>query len=235
MSDAESTAALESDAALVAAAAAGLDFPAPPAPEPQHRSTSYGEFGDAYIRRVFHKERMLRMVNRVLGEQITLGPIGAGPGRAVASVSAVGTFRPCKGEEIAGEVLTYRVFLPISVVFDLDMRIDRHRFDADVVVPLTLSIHTEEAVRVRIDIDLPAVDEIALTLQTPTRRGTVLQKLAGLESEIRRFLLTVVRTELAKPYVRRATHLDMEELIDGAWDSITATVLPQKPEDRVLR
>lgn len=200
--------------------------------DPAPGEISYEAFGVEYIRRVLHKERVLRLVNEVLGETIELGPIGAGPGRSFATVSVVGTYRPAKGEEIPGDLLTYRVFLPISVVFDLDMRVDRLRFNADVVVPLTMSVHIDAPLTIRIDIAVPGEDEIALNLQTPTRRGTVLQKLAGLESELKRFLIKVVRTELAKPYVRRATHLDMEELINGAWPQLAASFLPASPEDR---
>lgn len=202
-----------------------------PTTEPA-REISYEAFGVEYIRRVLHRDRVLRLVNEVLGETIELGPIGAGPGRSFATVSIVGTYRAAKGEEVPGDLLAYRVYLPIGVVFDLDMRVDRLRFNADVVVPLTMTVHVEAPLTLRIDIDVPDEDEVALTLHTPTRRGTVLQKLAGLEAELRRFLVKVVRTELAKPYVRRATHLDMEQLIDGAWPQIAASFLPAGPEDR---
>lgn len=196
------------------------------------RPISYEEFGAAYVRRVLHKDRVLTMVNEVLGPELVLGPIGAGPGRSFASVSVVASFRPTKGEEVPGDLLTYRVFLPMAIVFDLDMKIDRHRFNADVVLPLLMRIHTEAPLRIRIDIELPAEDEIVLTLQTPTRRGAVLQKLTGLEGELRRFLLKVVRTELAKDYVAKATHLDMERLIDTTWGALSANFLPRAPEDR---
>lgn len=204
--------------------------PAEAGPSPE---ISYEQFGAAYIRRVLHKDRILKMVNDVLGPTIELGPIGAGPGRKAAMVSVLGTFRETKGEEIPGELLAYRVFLPISVVFEVDLRVDKHRFTADVVVPLTLTVHTVAPLRVRIDITVPAEDEVALTLQADTRRGAVLQKVAGLEAELRRFLVKVVRTELAKPYVRRATDFDMAALIDDAWPGIAAVILPRGPEDRV--
>jgi hypothetical protein len=194
---------------------------------------SYEQFGAAYIRRVLHKERILAMINELLGPTIQLGPIGAGPGRKAATVSALGTFRPCKGEEIEGELLAYRVFLPIGVVFDIDMRVDKHRFTADVVVPITLTVHTVAPLRIRIDITVPDEDEVALTLQSDTRRGAVLQKLARLEPELKRFLVKVVRTELSKPYVRRATDFDMAALIDDAWPGIAAVILPRGPEDRL--
>lgn len=193
---------------------------------------SYAEFGVAYIRRVLHKDRILTLINELLGPEIQLGPIGAGPGRKAATVSALGTFRACKGEEIPGDLLSYRVFLPISVVFDIDVRVDKHRFTADVVIPITLTIHTVAPLRVRIDITVPSDDEVALTLQSDTRRGAVLQKVARLEPELKRFLVKVVRTELSKPYVRRATDFDMAELIDRAWDGIAAVILPSGPEDR---
>lgn len=199
-----------------------------PAPE-----INYEQFGTAYIRRVLHRERILSLVNDVLGPTIELGPIGAGPGRKAATVSVVGTFGTTTGEELPGELLAYRVFLPISLEFDINVRVDKHRFAADVVVPLTLTVHTVAPLRVRIDITVPREDEVELRLQAGTRRGAVLQKLAGLEAELRRFLVKVVRTELAKPYVRRATDFDMAELIDEAWPGIAAVILPRGPEDRL--
>ena len=194
---------------------------------------SYEQFGSAYIRQVLHKDRILKMVNDVLGPTIELGPIGAGPGRKAAMVNVLGTFRETKGEEIPGDLLAYKVFLPISVIFEVDLRVDKHRFTADVVVPLTLTVHTVAPLRVRIDITVPGEEEVALTLQADTRRGAVLQKVAGLEAELRRFLVKVVRTELAKPYVRRATDFDMAALIEDAWPGIAAVILPRGPEDRL--
>jgi hypothetical protein len=193
---------------------------------------SYERFGVEFVRRVLHKDRILRLVDAVLGDSIELGPIGAGPGRAFATVSIHGTFHPTTGERLPGDLLTYRVHLPISVMFELDMRVDRQRFNAEVVVPLTLSVHIDEPLTLRWDVAVPHEDEVALTLQSDTRRGSVLQKVAGLESELRRFLVKVVRTELEKPYVRRATHLDMEDLLDATWPLITAQFLPRGPEDR---
>jgi len=194
---------------------------------------NYEQFGAAYIRRVLHKDRILSLVNAVLGPTIELGPIGAGPGRKAATVSVVGTYGETTGEEIPGDLLAYRVFLPIDVVFDIDLRVDKHRFAAGVVVPLTLTIHTVAPLRVRIDITVPSEDEVQLNLQADSRRGAVLQKVAGLEAELRRFLIKVVRTELAKPYVRRATDFDMAALIDEAWPAIANVILPRGPEDRL--
>jgi hypothetical protein len=192
---------------------------------------AYERFGNEFIRRVLHKDRILWTIDRLLGDRIELGPIGAGPGRTF-TVSVVGRFQPTKGEEIPGELLTYRVHLPIHVVFDLDLKMDKHRFNADVVVPLTLTVHADPPLLLRWEIDLPEEDDVHLSLSAETRRGSVLQKVAGIESELRRFLLRVVRTELDKPYVRRATNIDMERLLEQTWPEIATTFLPAGPEDR---
>lgn len=193
---------------------------------------SYGDFGVAWIRRVLHKERILRTVDQVLGDQIALGPIGAGPGRAFASVSFVGTYGPTTGAEIPGDLLTYAIDLPISVDVELGLPLDKVRFTAEVVVPLVLEVHTEAPLKLRLELSTPSEDRIGLQLNTDTRRGAMIRKIAGLDAELRRFLLRVLDTELAKPYVRRATHLDMDELITNAWPALTEQFLPQGPEDR---
>ena len=152
---------------------------------------------------------------------------------AVATIAVTTLLQANDHDHVPGDLLAYRVFLPIDLVFDIDLRVDKHRFEADVVVPLTLTIHTIAPLRVRIDITVPSEDEVELNLQADTRRGAVLQKLAGLEAELRRFLVKVVRTELAKPYVRRATDFDMAALIDEAWPAIATVILPRGPEDRL--
>lgn len=192
---------------------------------------AYEQFGNEFIRRVLHTDRILRTVDRLLGDRIELGPIAAGPGRTF-TVSVVGRYRPTTGAEVPAELLTYRVLLPIDVTFDLDLRMDKQRFTADVVVPLTLTVHVDPPLTLHWEIDVPAADEVELTLSAATRRGSVLQRVAGIETDLRRFLVRVVATELDKPYVRRATHIDMERLLDDTWDEIAATFLPSGPEDR---
>lgn len=221
------------DALVGVDAAADLPDPALQHSEPEQGGpASYERFGVHWVRRVLHKERILRTIDAVLGDQISLGPIGAGPGRAFASVSFTGTFGPTTGEEVAAELLTYAIDLPISVVFQLELPLDKLNFNAEVVIPLVMVVHTEDPLRLRLELLTPTEDQIGLELKTDTRRGAILRKMTGLDSELRRFVLKVIDTELAKPYVKRATHLDMEELIDHAWPMLSEQFLPRGPEDR---
>lgn len=194
--------------------------------------SSYERFGVNWVHRVLHLDRILTTVDQVLGDQLALGPIGAGPGRAFASISFVGTFHPTTGHEIPAELLTYAINLPITVVFDLDLPMDRLTFNGEVVIPLVLVVHTEEPLRLRLEIRTPTEEQIQLQLHTDTRRGSVIRKIAGIDGELRRFVLKVIDTELNKSYVQKAMNLDMEELIAEAWPALTQQFLPRGPEDR---
>lgn len=224
------------DPATAVVETAETAYPAPRGPRPTEAPAgveiSYEQFGRAYVRRVLNLPRVLSVIDALLGPTIELGPIGAGPGRAFASVSIVGHFKGTSGRELPGDLLTYAIDLPISVVFTLDLPVDSLTFNADVVVPLTLVVHTAAPTVLRMELDVPAAEEVELRIQPSTRRGALFQKLTGLESELRRFLIKVVSTELSKPYIKRAMELDMEELIEKSWDDLSRHFLPRGPEDR---
>jgi hypothetical protein len=57
-----------------------------------HRCLSYEQLGRSFMASVLHRQRVLGSIDRVLGKDFSLGPIGAGPGRALAKITAPGTF-----------------------------------------------------------------------------------------------------------------------------------------------
>jgi hypothetical protein len=196
------------------------------------REPAYADFGEAFLRQVLHLDRVLESIDRILGTDFQLGPMGAGPGRKVATLTATGTFLPCTGEEIPGPLVSYRVFVPVDVLFDLDLRVDAHRFHADVVVPLRVDLRVEDPLAIVWDITPPPPEDVQIEITGETRRSAVLQKVAGMDGELRRFLLRFVDRELEKPHVRRARRIDVPAVIDGAWPEISAQFLPNGPEDR---
>lgn len=191
-------------------------------------------FGDNFMRLVLHKQRVFESIDRVLGEDIVLGPIGAGPGRVLARITARGRYGKTYGEELPDtDALGYKVFLPVALSFELDLRVDTVSFDADVLLPLTLRMYVEEPLTVVWDIKPPSEEEVTMTVQTDKRRSAALQKVAGIDAELRRFIIRFVARELDKPHVRRATRIDLVDVIDKAWPEIAAQFLPYGPGDRV--
>jgi len=193
----------------------------------------FHRFGEDFVRLVLHKDRVTESIDRVLGDSFALGPIGAGPGRKVAKATATGHFHPSYGHELDDAHVGFKVFVPLSVTFDLDLRVDSMRFEADVVIPLTVLTRLEEPVTIVWDIVAPEESEIRLEVRTSTIRSALLQRVAGLDGELRRFILRFVARELEKPHVQRARRIPLVPMIDAAWPMIAAQFLPNRPEERL--
>ena len=206
-----------------------VDPASPVAPGPQ--PIGYDEFGMRFMELVLHRDRVMESINRVLGEEFQLGPIGAGPGRKVAKVTASGTFGTVSGEALT-DVVGYNVNLPVNVAFHLDLGVDMMRFDADVLLPLRLTMELVEPLTILWHITPPLPDDVSITVKSDNRRAAVLQKLTGLDGELRRFVVRFVDRELEKPHVRKAMRIDLVTLIDNAWEHIAAQFMPNGPEDR---
>jgi hypothetical protein len=198
-----------------------------PGPQP----IGYDEFGMRFMDLVLHRDRVMESINRVLGEDFSLGPIGAGPGRKVAKVTATGTFGTAFGEALT-DVVGYQVNLPVNVAFHLDLGVDMLRFDAEVLLPLRLTMELVEPLTILWHITPPHPDDVTIKVESDNRRGGVLQKLTGLDGELRRFIVRFVDRELEKPHVRKAMRIDLVTLIDNAWEHIAGQFMPNRPEDR---
>lgn len=196
-------------------------------PEP----LGYDEFGMRFMNLVLHRDRVMESINRVLGEDFSLGPIGAGPGRKVAKVTASGTFGTAYGEALP-DVVGYEVNLPVNVAFHLDLGVDMLRFNAEVLLPLRLTMELVAPLTILWHITPPDPDDVVMTIASDSRRATVLQKLTGLDGELRRFIVRFVDRELEKPHVRKAMKIDLVTLIDNAWEHIAAQFMPTGPDDR---
>jgi hypothetical protein len=206
-----------------------LDPAVPVAAGPQ--PIGYDEFGMRFMNLVLHRDRVMQSINRVLGEDFQLGPIGAGPGRKVAKVTATGTFGTAYGEALT-DVVGYLVNLPVHVTFDLDLQVDMMRFEADVLLPLRLTMELVEPLTILWHLHPPHPDEVSIDVKSDNRRSAVLQKVTGLDGELRRFIVRFVDREIEKPHVRKAMRIDLVTLIDNAWEHIAVQFMPNGPDDR---
>jgi len=74
---------------------------------------------------------------------------------------------------------------------------------------------------------------VTISVKADKRRSAVLQRMAGVDAELRRFIIKFVARELDRPHVRKATRIDLISVIDRAWPQIAGQFLPSRPEDRV--
>jgi hypothetical protein len=106
------------------------------------------------------------------------------------------------------------------------------RFDAQVLLPLRLTMELVEPLTILWHIAPPHPDDVEIDVQSDNRRAAMLQKLTGLDGELRRFIVRFVDRELEKPHVRKAMRIDLVTLIDNAWEHIATQIMPNGPEDR---
>jgi hypothetical protein len=181
---------------------------------------SYEQWGIDFFREAVSEERVLGAVNTIAGQPIDFGPMGAGPGK-IAKVRAYGEIGAATATRERGDQIGYRVLLPVRLTFEVDLQVETHRFEAELLVPLTLTAVARSGVRIFIEAQPPRGDEVQVDLRAKGLRASVLQRVVGIEGELKRFVARYVRRELDKPHVREARLIDVSRAIDRAWESIS--------------
>jgi hypothetical protein len=188
-------------------------------PEDPLEFVSYADFGEQFFRYAVTRDRVLGAVNLLAGRPIDLGPTGVGPGRVVR-LRARGRIDAATSVPVPGSEVGHRVTLPVRLAFEIDLGVETHRFEARLVVPLVLTARAAHGLKVFLEVTPPEADEIGIDLQARGLRASVLQRVAGLEGEVRRFVARYVARELDQPYVRAARLVDVAGAIDTAWERL---------------
>ena len=189
---------------------------------------SYEQWGADFFAEAVSGERILAAVNGIAGQPIDFGPIGVGPGKIV-KVRAYGAIGAATAERLdgreaeprgsgaTGRPIAYRVDLPVDLSFELDLQVERHTFHAELLVPLVLRARAVEGVRVYIDITPPRSSEVQVRVRAEGIRASIMQRVANVEGELRRFVARYVAREVTKPHIEAARMIDVAAAIDRAW------------------
>ncbi len=187
---------------------------------PVDRAISYEQWGLDFFSAAISEDRVLGAVNTIAGQGIDFGPIAAGPG-GIAKVRAYGEIGQAIATRLPGDQISYRILLPVSLTFEIDLQIEKQKFDAELLVPLTLTAVALSGVRIFIEGKPPHGDEVQVELKAQGLRASVLQRVVGVEGELRRFVASYVAKELDKPHVREARTIDVSRAISQVWASIS--------------
>ncbi|WP_235734353.1 hypothetical protein [Nocardioides alcanivorans] len=177
---------------------------------------TYEQFGRDFFRLAVTPNRILAALDALAGEPISFGPIGVGPGR-LARVTAEGVIEQATAAPVEDELVRLLVTLPVSLRFELDLQVERQRFDARLSIPVELTARALADCHVFIDVIPPRGDQISVDLRGQGLRASLLQRVAGIEGELTRFVAKYVARELEKPAMRDARLIDVADAIDRAW------------------
>lgn len=175
----------------------------------------YSRWGVEFFHQAVTEERVLRGVNVLSGRVIDVGPMGVGPGRLV-KVTAKGRIGTATGHRVSNEPVSFEVDLPVPIEFVIDLGVDKHRFTADIRLPLAISARARADLAIVLEITPPSASEVEVDLAAAGLRAQVLKMAAGVEGELKRFIAKYVAKELAKPYVKDATVIDVAAAIERA-------------------
>jgi len=189
---------------------------------------SYERWGVDFFVAAVTPDRILGAVNTIAGQPIDFGPIGVGPGK-IAKVRAYGEIGAATAERLDSAPVTFRVELPVDLTFELNLQVETHTFHAQLLVPLTLTAQALAGVRVYVDITPPRSSEVQVRVQADGLRASIMQRIANIEGELRRFVARYVARELTKPHVEGARMIDVAAAIDRAW----AGMAPSSPRRAV--
>ncbi len=181
---------------------------------------SYAEFGRQFFTEVVTEERVLGAVNLLAGQPIDFGPTGVGPGRLV-KLTAQGAIGSASSEPVfAGDLVAYRMTLPVELTFEVDLGLETHRFTATLSVPLVLTARAVAGLKVYIEVAAPSAADIGIQLRADGLRASLLKRVAGVEGEVKRFVAKYVSREIAKPDIHQARLIDVGGQVERAWERI---------------
>jgi hypothetical protein len=180
---------------------------------------SYGTFGRQFFELAVTEERVLGGVNVMAGQPIDFGPIGVGPGK-IAQITAHGEIGTATASRVEGDEVAFRVVLPVKLDFTVNLQVDSHRFAATLAVPLVLTARAVDGLAVFIDVQPPRSSEIGIDLNAQGLRASILQRVAGVEHEVQRFVAKFVAREVEKPHIIKARTINVAGAVSGAWSVI---------------
>jgi len=180
---------------------------------------SYEVWGRQFFEIAVTEDRILGGINVLAGQPIDFGPIGVGPGK-IAQVTARGEIGQATSSPMPGPEVRYRVVLPVKLDFTVDLQVDTHRFAATLEVPLVLAAKAVDGLAVFIEVEPPRASEVGIDLNARGLRASILQRVAGVEGEVQRFVAKFVAREIEKPHIRKARTIDVAGALASAWAAI---------------
>lgn len=177
-----------------------------------HTFISYEDFGAQFFAEAVTKERVQETVASLAGRVIEEGPMAVGPGGA-AKVTAHGTIADPVVTQIGRNPVAFTVVFPISLDLEVDLHLDKHRFHADIRVPVVLTARATDELLIVIDVEPPAKADLHVDVKAKGLGAKVLARIVDVEDEIRATVVQSVIDELDAPEAQADRIVDVRQNI----------------------
>jgi hypothetical protein len=181
-----------------------------------HDLMTYEEFGRRFFEIAVTEERVADAFASMAGDEIKMGPMGQGPG-GIAKVTAHVTIGQPQATRTLGEIFTFAIRIPLAIDLLLDLRVDKQRFKVSGEIGLNATARAAEPLLIVIDVPKPRMRDITVDVASTTIRGELLRIIAGVDAEIKRFILRHVSDQIDDPRSQQAKVIDVEAQVATSW------------------
>ncbi|OFJ51350.1 hypothetical protein [Mycolicibacterium grossiae] len=186
---------------------------------PDHQYVTYEEFGRKFFEVAVTEERVGDAIAAIAGDEFTIGPIAQGPGK-IAKVSARVKVQSPHVTRQVGELITFRIRIPLEIDMVVDLRIDKPRFMVFGEIALRAEAVAAEPLLLILDVHKPRATDIAIHVTSKTLRAEVVRIVGGVDAEIKRFIAAHVAGEIDSPESNEAKVIDVARQLDETWTGI---------------
>ncbi|GED97804.1 hypothetical protein [Gordonia crocea] len=187
-------------------------------PVPEYMT--YEEFGRRFFELAVTESRVGDAFAAIAGEAFDVGPIPSGPGGMVKVRARVNIDEP-NIERAVEDLIRFTVQIPLRIKIDIDLKLDRLRYDVDGLVTLPLTVHAVEPLEIHFDVAAPKPADVHVDVASRNMRAEIVRNLAQVDDEVRRVIARQVAEEIDKPEIRAARIIDVDAQLAAAMDPKT--------------
>lgn len=174
---------------------------------------TYEQFGARFVSYAVTEERVAASIGGTAGREVEEGPMPAGPG-GIAEVWVNGVIGDPQVIKKSGEVLGFQAVLPIDLRLQVQLALTRHDFEADVRVPLHLTVRTAEPLKLVIQVADVNPADVDVDLRASGSAAGLLQRIGDMESEVKKQVARTVNQRMTSASALAAREIDVLRLIE---------------------
>ncbi|ERJ18104.1 hypothetical protein SSPSH_003019 [Salinisphaera shabanensis E1L3A] len=186
-----------------------------PKPSPESREDySYEAFGRDFFEHAVTVERVEQALANLTGNEVNFGPRYVGPG-GLASIKAEGSIREPSVTRREGDLIEFALMIPIDLELSVRLAAHDHRFKTELRAHLRLTARAKAPLHIFIDVPAPSENDIDVKVNAQGLRASVLDLVADVEGELKRYVARYVGKQIDKPEIRRMRDIDVRRRLES--------------------
>jgi hypothetical protein len=175
-------------------------------------------------------DRVGEVVARLVGDQLTIGPLEVGPG-GLASATAKGTRGPVGVEKCVDDDGRQIITVPIALWVDVRLAKQVVRYRGMVEVQTRFRLRLDPPCAVTVELEQVQAHHVRTTVDPVGMGARLIGWVGGVDEIVAEQVLCYIRNLMSSPEFDAAMHIDVMGLMKRAWDTDLVVALPARPSN----